>query len=246
MDSDPNKSVTILIVFLYIWAILAPSMVIMDATLFLYFQKGAFDACKYYLLYAANRFTCGFIKAMEDVPGALLPSEDVFEVSGAMAAKKLSARLDCTVTKEEEEKIRAEVLGELAPSELMDIIVRQRTQSTASTLSGMTDLPRESRDSFSISSDASSVQERERESNAIFLLDYIMETSDEPGVSPEEATRKRKQSRHVQRRWSRGSSIGSSMSGSSLRGSSLSNLPQSRPPRVSTQASSNPIHEDAL
>ena len=88
-----------------------------------------------------------------------------------------------------------------------------------------------------------------RESNDFFLLDYIMDTSDEPGVSPEEATRKRKESRRERDSESRASA--SSPRNSSINGSDTSNIPQGRrssthtrgatPPRVSAKAN-NPIH----
>ncbi len=241
IDAEPHKNATTLIVFLYIWAFLAPSLIIMDTVIFLYFQKGALDCCKFYLLYAANIVTCGYVQVI-DTPDELLDTErhegsEVF-VQGLVGRNRSkssrhsrrslsigtvelgSARRNSTrasvveamsnmlVRGEFDPEKRDEAMKELAPSELMDMIVRVRKSEIAASIrasereSTATDSQDPNRGT--LDSESGEVGEMEeddeiprgssmRESNAVFLLDYIMETSDEPGVSPEEATRKRKE-----------------------------------------------------
>ena len=215
--------------------------------IFLYFQKGAIDCCKYYLLYAANRVTCGYVQAI-DTPDELLDMERI-ESTEIVRPKLSTPRIipDTIMSKVNDPSSRLEAVQQMGPNGLMGVIVRERASST---LTGFSMDSRTALGDDHIASVDAEANRSMQESNAVFLLDYIMDTSDEPGVSPEEATRKRKQSRRE-----RGSELRASASitrNSNIRGSSISNMQQKRrdstctssavPPGVSAN-SRNPIHE---
>ena len=214
--ADPKKSVTVLIVLLYAWAIIAPSLIIMDTIFLLYFQKGAPDACRYYLSYAVSVLTCGYI-SQRSIPEVLLHLKENTN------APSRATKGDEIFTQEGQKRM-SEMFNEMDPSTLMGIIVHQRAERESSML-----LDNDFKASFgSQLSEASSNRE-----SGILLLDYMFDTSDEPGVSPEEATRKRMDIRRGITTNQRGSKANGGAANSDLRSIS---------PEATMHANS-PIHQ---
>ncbi len=184
IDSDPKRNATTLIICLFVWALLAPAAILVDSAILLHFQKGVKEVCYYYLRYAVSKVTCGYVKET-DRPAVLQGDADV----NLMGTENLAARLGGDLKSGDDLELPTESLAELNPSELMDLVVRhsQRESRTSIVSTG----GHASRlDSLSIIDSNYS-----RENGSMLILDYIMDTSGEPGVSPEEATRQRKVAR---------------------------------------------------
>ena len=171
MEADPHKSTTVLILFMYIWGVFAPSSIVMDTAIFLYFQEGALDTCKYYLRCAASVLTFGYVQ-QGSIPSVLMPPEErqrVPDVKSVLDRESIAE------------------FGEMNPNELMSIIVEQRASKTfPGSMGHGVEAYRD--DSVMSASTVASVPR----GSSFALLDYILDTSDEPGVSPQEATSKRR------------------------------------------------------
>ena len=216
LASDPDKSVQTAIIMMYIWAVFAPSAILLDSIILLNFQRGAIEVCQYYLYFVANKLTAGWINKKA------IPSEIEFDMkqtgenfidrslsrfnnfsdeterprnisivsekSESGYLEKLTNRL---INDDMDEQERTKLIDDLLPHEIMDVIVRVHQAENVKKRANAGSHGQKNDRNRSISIDSESYR---TSGGSFFILDYVFDTSDEPGMPPEDATRNRKAS----------------------------------------------------